>query len=208
MAAVPAMLADQQVDSKSSMSGQGQCEVIVRFNGGGENNKVFIGEKNVLEIWIANPAVLQSTSMGFGIITDADGYSIVTGYGDVDGTAKGTKGIIKDHAGAAKAFNMGGVLVNDTGLPHQILIGGVSTPGPQFPASDEPRLVYTIQIEIPADAQPAKNGFCIDNIYVPPGGTWEFNDGTNEIIPLFNGHENKSTRQPSAPSACFELVKR
>jgi hypothetical protein len=195
-------------NGKSMESAKGKSNVIVRFNGGGDNNKVYIGEKNTLEILISNPVTLQSMSIGFGFITKAKGFKIVTGYGDINGTADGVKGILKDHANAKKNFNMGGVLVNDQNLPDQILIGGVSTPGPQFPASAEPRLVYSLQIEIPKDAKPARNGFCIDNVYIPPGGSWEFNDGKNEIVPLYNGHENTSTSQPSAPSVCFDLVKR
>jgi len=202
LGAVPTLTAQKMADSGP------KCNVIVRFNGGGDNNKVYIGEKNTLEILIDNPDTLQSISMGFGFISKAKDFKIVDGYGDVSGAAAGNKGILKDHVGAAKCFNMGGVLVNDSGLPYQILIGGVSTPGPRFPASDGPRVVFSMQIEIPKDAKAAKDGFCIDNIFVPPGGTWEFNGGGNEIVPLFNDEVNKSTRQPSAPSVCFDLVKR
>lgn len=202
------LTAQKQAESTAPPQSDESYQVIVQFNGGGENNKVYIGEKNTLEILIANEAVLQSMSIGFGFITDVEDFRIVEGYGDVHGTANGSKGILQDHIKAAKAFNMGGVLVNDTGLPHQVLIGGVSSPGPKFPASDEPRLVFSMQIEIPEDAKPSKNGFCVDNIFVPPGGTWEFSDGSEEHVPLYNGRENSSARQPSAPSACFELVKR
>jgi hypothetical protein len=205
---VAILMAQDKAESQNQVFTKGKNNVIVQFNGGGDNNKVYIGEKNTLEILVANPEVLQSITIGFGFITDVKGFKVVEGYGSIHGAAKGTKGVLKDHVEAAKVFTLGGVLVNDTQLPDQVLIGGVCTPAPAFPASDEPRLVFSMQIEIPKDAKPAKNGFCIDNIFFPPGGTWEFSDGTDTYVPLFNGRENKSARQPSAPSVCFELAKR
>lgn len=182
--------------------------VVIRFNGGGENNKLYIGENNTMEILIANDKVLQAMAMGFEFECKAGEFRWVEGYGDVTCTRQKFRGIVKDHGGMGKAFNMGGVMVNTIQFPKRVLIGGISTPAPAFPKNKEPKLMLSMQVHIDKEAKEMAGGFCVDNIFFKPGGTWEFNDGKGALAPDFQGVPNTSESNPDAPPVCFDVVKR
>ena len=57
---------------------------------------------------------------------------------------------------------------------------------------------------------PYPDGFCIDNIFFPPGGTWKFFEQSSSYsyAPNFNDQPNTSITVPDAPAQCFPLVRR
>jgi len=182
-------------------------DISVELNGG--KNVAYIGETNTVEIWITNTNPLFGMTIGleisstgnYVIKTNKRGNPVVTENGDVVG-----------------AFDLGGlqsVGKIDNKAKDSILIGGASLSKP-FPAHKKRTLCYIFEITIPKGEKEAKGGFCIDNIFYPPAGSWLMDEGQhgNSFSPTYQGKVNpgkrsgSSLRDADAPAVCFDIKKK
>jgi hypothetical protein len=64
-----------------------------------------------------------------------------------------------------------------------------------------------MKLRIPADQAEAAGGFCVDNIFFPPAGSWKFYPASGLAYPPdFQSNPNASTSDPDAPPICFDVV--
>jgi len=162
---------------------------------------VFIGVSNFLEVWIENDDSIWGMSLGF----ECSNYS-----GTVDWDQNyGNNPPFNKENDAANAFT--DFLYNlrswdDLALPDSMLMGGIyiqPNGSPLLPHSL--RRCYTLKFKIPA-GQPL-GSFCVDNIFFPPAGIWEFyGDHSNRIVPNYNGCVNQSVANPDCPAVCFPMA--
>ncbi|MGB5105409.1 MAG: dockerin type I repeat-containing protein [Candidatus Zixiibacteriota bacterium] len=58
------------------------------------------------------------------------------------------------------------------------------------------------------NSAPVSDGFCVDNIFIPPAGVWQFDFGFGAFPPDFQGQSNTSLENPDAPAVCFDVIQR
>jgi len=182
--------------SQNTKSGFG--DVTVHLNGGAD--VAYIGDTNTIELYITNDAPLNGLSLGFE-------FSIQTAY-EFDST-HGYVNYVKPEGDAVGAFLSLGFFETanvDNADPDSILIGGASIGTDPLPAGFE-RLCYTMKVYIPPGETPVAGGFCIDNIFYPPAGTWVFYD-VSTYPPTYQLQSNESQNNPDAPPVCFDIVEK
>jgi PKD repeat protein len=185
-------------------------DVTVQFNGGGADNKVFIGEENTLQIFITNAdGPLMGISLGFSFTSAVPGFSWKTPHGN---KPAGPFKYVQEWGDALGAMD-GNLKFTSTSLPDTFLIGGSATPpgdgGVPLPVHAASTLCWDLQLIMPADPGEFMDGFCIDNVFFPPAGTWKFDQGGGVAYPpTFQGNGNTSTEIPDAPPVCFDIVHR
>jgi hypothetical protein len=179
-----------------------QGDVQIHLNGG--KDQAIIGATNTLEIWIANGAPLVGMSLGFEIKSQA-AFRWLQPYGN----APVKSPLIKEEEDVAGKFDFGGLKVRRAEAPgatvDSFMIGG-ATSELRFPKHKKSTLCYSLQFRIPASEKPTPGGFCVDNIFFPPAGSWTLND-TEGFQPTFQGRPNASTEKPDAVPVCFDVVK-
>ncbi len=177
-------------------------DVRIHLNGGAD--VFYLGEDNTVEVWIANGHTLSGISMYFGL-TSAFSIEWVTPYGGFPPAAP----IIAEVGDAIGRFNLPHLLVFDADLPDTIAIVGSSVfPGPaDLPAHPTHSLCYKGRIRL-AGAQLTAAGICFDNIFVLPGGLWQFDTRVGTFAPHFQGQANTSEPVPDAPAVCFDIIER
>jgi len=181
-------------------------DISIRFNGGGSHNKVYVGRDNIMEILVRNDVVIRAMSIGFQFTSSSGPFSWVTPYG--------TKPIeapcVKEHGDVVGAFDYTDGIATYLHLPETILMGGVAETQPYyFPPHANSTVFVSVKLRIPAGQTASSSGFCVDNIFVPPAGTWIIADmDFAEFPPTFNGQENTSVVIPDAPPICFDIVAR
>ncbi|MGB5106039.1 MAG: hypothetical protein WBP42_04920, partial [Candidatus Zixiibacteriota bacterium] len=197
----------------TSAAAFGAFDVSVHFNGG--SDVVYIGEDNILEVYITNGFPIEGMSLGLHFSNSAGPFEFVTPYGSRPNPPRDQ--YIMEHGDAIDNFGFGGnLLANFSLAPNDILFGGVNSgpaPGTPLPTHVTSTLCYSMKIRIPSGVSPTAGGFCIDNVFYPPAGNWLFvyyaNPGNSEdAIPTFQGQTNTSQTEPDAPAVCFDLVQR
>lgn len=180
-----------------------QFDVCVQMNGG--DNKVYIGEDNILEFVEQNTAHIQGMSLGHLFVDYAGGTATF------DNTY-GTKiaGYVKEHGNAIGAFNLGGLLGSFVSLApdsFRLHFGGAGLPGGGLPVNAVPTVLWSMKFAYAggADTNP---GFTVKPFFVPPAGTYEYNDGVSGFAPTFCGNSVGSIFNPQAPPAEFETLLR
>ncbi|MCX6832252.1 MAG: PKD domain-containing protein, partial [candidate division Zixibacteria bacterium] len=186
-------------------------DVTVQFNGGGDDNKVFIGEENRLQIFIENPGgALVGMSLGFGFTSAVPGFSWKTPYGNKPLPPRPST-YVQEYADAIDKLGNNGLNFGTWLLPDAFLMGGAAASSSQdLPVHAASTMLYDLVLIMPADPGEYVDGFCIDNIYIPPAGAWAFEQGgsVGGYPPTFQGNENTSPSDPDAPSVCFDIVHR
>lgn len=174
----------------------GYGNVEVHLNGG--DDVAYIGETNTIEIWIENDAVVDGLSLGFEFSIGRD-FQFNASYGSY--------GYVNEEGRVVGAFNLFASANNyfDAVSPDSVLIGGASI-GSGLPAGWG--LCYTLEVDIPSGQSDLPDGFCIDNVFIPTGGSWGFHDNDGTYPPLYQGNYNTSTLAPDAPPVCFDIVNR
>jgi hypothetical protein len=185
-----------------SLSAFGVNDVSVRFNGGGGDNKVYVGETNIFEMLLSNDAALLGMTLGFCFSSvNGDPFSWDSPYGNKpDFGAK----YVQEHNDAVNKFDLGGLNVNSSALPSSVLIGGAAIGAP-LPANGAGRLCYSMSLQYPAGADQV-GGFCVDNCFFPPAGSWTYTPGG---APTYQGNPNPGGElNPDAPAVCFDVLTR
>jgi hypothetical protein len=125
--------------------------------------------------------------------------------------------VIKESKDVQGVFDMGGLMILDRinmTNPDTLMIGGASMKG-SLPKHDKSVHCYTVEFDIPDGQKPLKKGVCIDNIYLPPAGSWLMTEGSRgaSFAPSFQGNTNpaKNSGRPQidadAPQVCFDVAK-
>ncbi len=193
----------------------GAFDVSVHFNGG--SDVVYIGEDNILEIYITNDQELAGMTLAFAFSCSGGSFDLVSPYGNRPRPPK-PQYFQEEGDALERLASSGGMHANILAVPDSILIGGT---GPDegsgttyLPVHNSSTLCYTMKINIPAGLTPTADGFCVDNVFFPPAGYWSFliEDGGVfsylEFPPTFQDQLNSSTAIPDAPAVCFDLVQR
>jgi hypothetical protein len=103
------------------------------------------------------------------------------------------------------------------GLPGTLLFGGASVAAlTDLPIHAASTLAYSIKINIPAGQPDLVGAFCIDNVFVPPAGSWKIDKGGvgGAIPPTFQGVSlcptglPQTSADPCAPAVCWDRVTR
>ena len=199
-AAKPATAAPANVLKEYKEAQQG--DVQVHLNGG--KDQAIIGATNTFEIWIANGAPLAGMSLAFEIKSVA-AFRWLQPYGE----KPVANPFIKEEGNAAGVFDFGGLNVKRAAAPSatvdSFLIGGAAQ-SVKLPKHKQSTLCYSLQFRIPAGEKPVPGGFCVDNIFFPPAGSWTLYD-VSGFPPTFQGRPNSHSTKPDAPAVCFDIVK-
>jgi hypothetical protein len=188
--------------------------VIVRFNGGGSRDKLYIGRKNTLEILVENDNYIQSASLGFEFSCTAGqgSFSWVQGYGSLTGLDSTVYNVVEMHNDGFGPYGpwnpqVGTDLINQ--YPSIIKLGGVAYDlAASLYINSTPTLLFSMQIELPDDPALLDDTFYIDNIYVLPACEWLFQEippGIN-YAPDFQWFPNYDPQDPTAPPVSFEIA--
>jgi hypothetical protein len=180
-------------------------DVSIRFNGGGSHNKIYAGRDNIMEVMIRNDVPIMAISLGFRFTSLSGPFSWVTPYGTKPAAAPR----VMESAELVASFGLtDGLIAVTHALPDSFLLGAVvNNDTSAFPIHSQQTVFCSMKLRIPAGQPAAVSGFCIDNVWYPPAGTWEVVDsGNNGFPPTFNGQENTSVSMPDAPPMCFDIV--
>ena len=184
--------------------------VWVEFSGDPAGNIVYIGETNIVEYWLANDANLSGAiSLGFEFSwVPSLTVTFDIPYGAYPAPAA-PNFFLAEHGDAIGVWNLGGLQVSPLTLlgtsPETVLIGGAALAAVGLPADAAGRMCYSMSMQV-AGAVDELGGLCVDNVFVPPGGGWIYNNGTGGYPPDFFGATNTSTGTPDAPAVCFDVV--
>ncbi len=185
--------------------------VIVRFNGGGSGNQLYIGRRNTLEFLVVNDHYLQAASLGFEFSCTAGSGSFdwVEGYGNFTSSDSTVIDAVKVHNEAFGATAPWAWQIGTSGYPDHLLLGGVAFSfSNALPPHGSPTVLYSMQIELPDDPTMVGDTFYIDNVFVPPAGSWIFHELPPGIIypPDFQYYPNQDVSNPTAPPAGFPIA--
>jgi hypothetical protein len=165
--------------SSVSALATGIGDVEIHLNGG--RDVAYIGEPNIVEIWIRNDAPLTDMHLGFEFQIGAE-YEFNLGYG--------SHGLINEEGSAVGVWDVsGGVMVNhdiDDIPPDHVAIGGAAVFDP-LPTQTLHGLCYTLEVYIMPGVTPMIDGFVIDQYIAPPQYDWAFVDAGGSYEPTFNG---------------------
>jgi hypothetical protein len=192
-----------------------QSDISIKLNtdqGAPALGNVLVGENSRLEIWMTNGVPLAAASLGLQFTSTAGAFTFNTGYGTRPPTPTHTP-VMMIHDPAALPPTVWNIKYSPStnaeaaGLPNQILLGGAGTPGSEMPAHAASSLLWSFSLNGSSLAD-TPGGFCVDNIFVPPAGTWTFNDGVVGFAPTFQLNPNTSEANPDAPAVCFDVATR
>ena len=187
-------------------SDSNQIDIRIELNGG--DNVAYIGEENIIEIWIANGPDIYGVSWPFEFTCSAGSFDFVRPYGTAPSSGS-YQNVLKKHGDASVWFThttcLGPLLVTTAKMPDTVLMGaGCGVPQTVHPSH---ALMYSLKFTM-SNAMPTAGGFCVDNVFYPPGGSWSANVTNGGIAPDFQGQPNSSSSNPDAPAACFDVIVR
>ena len=182
-----------------------EYDVEIRLNGG--DDVAYIGEDNIVEVWIKNTKPIETMTLRCE-------SSIGRNY-QFDPT-HGTFGHVNpegDAVGKFWLFHEETVFIDNISTDSLMIWGDAMGGGmDELPVHSTHALCYTMKIFIPPGQTELPGGFCVDNIYWPadwPGAEWSFHPVLDPpLAPDFQGQANSSTTNPDAPPVCFDIVKR
>lgn len=182
--------------------------VKIRFNGGGLDNRLYIGQNNTLEILIRNETILGGMSLGFEFTCLAGSFGWVEGYGDYPAVGFPAR-VVKMEEDLFPDSVWDVPIIVDK-YPDSILIGGIAfNPNHYLWGNWVWEKLYSMQIYIPEGTPAMDDGFVIDNIFMPPAGHWVFSPPPqidSSYAPTFQHNDNTSTANPDAPPVYFDIV--
>jgi hypothetical protein len=189
-------------------------DMSVGFNNG--DNVVYAGEDNqVLEYFMTNAQPLAAATIGFGFTSTAGVFSFNTGWTGPFGFRPATNPVLAIVDASAdrtlywdNTYAPGNAFAVSN-LPNFILLGGVANdPSTYMPAHAVSTKIWTMSVNATALVD-TPGGFCVDNIFVPPAGSWTFDIGGPSYDPTFQGQPNPGGQSnPDAPAVCFDVITR
>ncbi len=184
-------------------------DVSVRLNGGGANNKLFVGSTNVIEILFKSSSPLQRFSIAFHFTLYGGAITWVTGYGEISSSDGNYPSLLKQHLNVNRDLKSRIQLsTHDLSDNSFIITGGVNQEPLTFPTLSISTVVFSLQVDVPADVPLGSGRFCVDNVLVPPSDGWVFGFDSANVLPTFQDQQHNSTPNPSAPPVCFDVVRK
>jgi len=190
-----AVIAGQKPDIKRSeytaqshMKATG--DVTIHLNGG--DDVAYIGDTNLVEIWIKNSVELAGVDLSFSFLIGRS-YEFNPNYYFSNFTKP--EGDMDDYL----EIHYEEAAIDNT-YPDTIHISSADIVTPIFPVHSTHVLAYTMQVYIPPDQPECPGGLCVDNIY--DDYVWFFADEyMTYFYPTFQGNP-----YTSAPPVCFDIV--
>ncbi len=187
--------------------------VVVQFNGGGTRNRLYIGRKNTLEFLVENDYLIQSASLGFEFSCTAGpgSFDWVQGYGSLTAVDSTVLNVVEMHLDCFSSDGPWNPYLGTLGYPDTIILGGMAF-SPQYSIDSNPTLamLYSMQIELPDDPNMIGDTFYVDNIFIPPGGDWLFQEAppgdSDGYAPDYQWMQNSSQWNPDAPPVAFKIA--
>ncbi len=203
------------------------ADVTMKTNGGmlpdlsgPADAQMWVGNDNILEIWVMNSAKLKGFSLGFQFSNDGLPYSLVSPYGNQPAGSE----ILQEHGTVNNflyTFGDGNLGVT-FGAPADVLfLGGADaspTQGKNLYAHLVSTLGYSVKVNIPSGQ--ADGEFCVMPVFVPPAGDWLMDASVNldsitglpsgAVAPNFQGNPpaladpGDGHMWPTCPPACFK----
>jgi hypothetical protein len=161
---------------------------------------IVTGRTNKLEIWIANGNPLIAMSLGF----EVSGYPGTLLWNLAYGNHP-PYNLENDAVGAWEGFSHEQRSF-DGSLPDSFrVVGFAGEQATGLPANSS-RRCYSLEFDL-ATGSPEGN-ICIDNVFLPPAGTWKFvlNVQGVYLVPDYQGCVNASAFEPDCPAVCFPVV--
>jgi hypothetical protein len=173
--------------------------VVIHFNY--PLDTIYIGQTNVLEVWLENDEDLDGMALGFEFGNYVGAIVWNSTYGNYPPINQ------ENDAVDVFIFNVNTYNMYDPILPDSILFGGTYIPPiiPGLPANSL-RKCYTLSFDVPT-GEP-EGSLCVDNIFIPPAGGWIFALPTGSIAPNYHGCVNSSYEDPDCPAICFPVVEK
>ncbi len=163
---------------------------------------VWAGEDNIVEFWFTNSyAVITGMTAGFEFTSTAGSFQWQGGYGNKPSAAPVK--YLRVESQFIGAFNIGWS-ADANQLPGRFLFGGAAAGGGVPLLSTSTRFA-TMKL-LGSQLTDTLGTFCVDNIFFPPAGTWEWASHLPSINPDFQGQPSDGLG--SAPPVCFPVVKR
>lgn len=180
-----------------AMQATGLGDVEIRLNGCAD--MAFVGEANILEIWIANDALLAGMSIGF---------EIDIGRNFTFNSTYGSHGYVNEEGDAVGVWDPDLTVLPyfDNLSPDRFVLRGSVTSSSGMPIHTTHSLCYTLEFTITGGQQPLTDGITIDSYVAPPSLEWYFDDSGGRYAPDFQGEPNSGTSQPDAPPVTFDIV--
>ncbi len=183
--------------------------VYVQLNGGGEDNELYAGQNNTLQVYISNQDTLAGFTLGLEFSCKADSFAWVPNYG-----TSGPQSVVYVHTDAFEPgypwYYDDGIRVITTASPDSIIVAGLDLSNPRrnpIPPHQSLTLFLSMQIWIPPNTPPKDSGFSVDNIFFPPAGVWAFSpEGGGTVVPDYQGQPNTNDSTPSAPPVYFDIA--
>ena len=206
-----------QLYSKKHGKLRSNNNIQIRFNGGGAQNKLFIGRKNVMEILIKNDVIIAGSSLSFEFICTSGSYNYASWH-DLDPpitehtitpTYCPIYKPLRVHKEAFDSLAVWLTVSNTSQIDYtdSLMIGGLGLPGKPFIHEHNSEvLLYSLLIELPDDTSMIGEYFIVDNIYSPPDNKWFFEDSSThqKVAPDFQGVQ--SDLYGSAPPDTFLIA--
>lgn len=179
---------EQGNPSEDLRSGLG--DVIVLLNGGA--NEAYIGDSNIIEIWIKNDAELKTIDMKFEFIIGRN-YQFNPNYGSI--------GYSNPEGDVQSCFDLDAEIAEiNNWSPDTLEVGSTHMFSPHFPPHTSHTIAYTMQIYIEPGQSELADGLCIKCSTDPV--RWFFDEFMGlRYYPTFNGYPHTS-----APPLCFDIV--
>jgi hypothetical protein len=194
----------------ASTSAQSRGDVTIKINP--PDNKVYSGETNTFEFWYRNDGALKGMVVPFFVTSNIPTFSWLQPYGN---TYLNTGGphlpILRLYGDAIGTFDLGGFRIGffPTIESDTLALWGAALASP-LPAHLMSTKIGDMKLIIPADTIDYPEGFCIDNIFMPPSSSWKFDEGGagGAYAPDYNGLPNPGgSGNPDAPPICFDIVR-
>ena len=188
-------------------------DMSVGFNNG--DNMVYVGENNTLEYFMTNAQPLAAATIGFSFASNAGPFTFVTGHTGAFGSRPATNPVLAIVDASAdrtvywdNTYAPGNAFAVSN-LPNFILLGGVANDVTTYlPAHATSTKIWTMLVDGTNLTEIVGGEFCVDNIFVPPAGSWTFDIGGPSYAPDFQGQPNTDQATPDAPAACFPIIVR
>jgi hypothetical protein len=194
---------------------KGFGNVKIQFNGGGMNDRLFIGRENTLEILVETPEPVRGTSLAFEFtcsagsgayqwleLPDSNIYERITPINSPISYALAVHNDVFNGCTTWYTYSTSYSSL-DT-----IYIGGINFGNCDIPTHSSPVVLYSMRLWLDYDTSFIGEQFIIDNIIIDSTKDWNFTDAATATTnaPDYQGFSNTSHLIPDAPDVSFAIA--
>ncbi len=166
---------------------------------------VYADAMNTFEVWIENDQPLVAMSLGFAITATSGSIDWVTPYGQFP-SSQPPYFKVEDGASVG-SWDLGGWAFRSDLLPGMFHMSGISiSPSTRFSAHATSTCIVSMKLD--ASGLTPGDEFCVDNVFIPPAGTWSFDAGSGGFPPSFYDCPGCEPGSFENPPVCFPIVVR